>query len=110
MSFRGVGFEDLQGQNYWAFSEDLRLPLFDFLGAKFFDPLDAVIGFLTRYFDVRGGIYADVGSVWFNGAHPDVIHSVGYFFNAPTLFGVNFRFNQGFLGRKHIGIWLGYNW
>ncbi|MFH1262240.1 MAG: hypothetical protein V1495_02180 [Pseudomonadota bacterium] len=110
LSFRGVGFDELIGQNYWVVSEDLRLPIFDFLGGKFFDPLDQAIGFLIRYFDIRGGIYADVGSVWYNGTHPKVVHSVGYFVNAPTFLGLNFRLSQGFLGRKRIGIWLGYNW
>lgn len=110
MSFRGVSFDDLNGQNYWVFSEDLRLPVFDFIGAKFFDPIDSIFGFLTRYIDVRSGIYADVGSVWFNDEDIDVKHSVGYFINVPTVFGVIFRFNQGFLGEKDIGIWLGANW
>ncbi|MEZ4820570.1 MAG: hypothetical protein R3A45_12090 [Bdellovibrionota bacterium] len=48
--FRGVGFDDLQGQNYWVFSEDVRIPVFDFIGAKLFDPLDQMLGFLTPLF------------------------------------------------------------
>jgi hypothetical protein len=110
LSFRGVGFEDLRGQNYWVFSEDMRIPIFDFLGAKFFDPLDQVLGIFTRYFDVRGGIYADVGQVWFNHRHAPVIYSVGYFVNVPTIFGLQFRFDQGFAGEKGFDFWAGVNW
>ncbi|MCB0308821.1 MAG: PD40 domain-containing protein [Bdellovibrionales bacterium] len=110
ISFRGVGFDDLNGQNYWVFSEDLRLPVFDFVGAKFFDPVDQFLGLFTRFFDIRSGIYADIGQTWFNGESQKLRHSVGYFVNVPTLLGINFRFNQGFIGEKDIGIWLGTNW
>jgi hypothetical protein len=110
MSFRGIGFDDLNGQNYWTFSEDMRLPIFDFLGAKFFDPVDYILGLFTRYFDVRGGIYGDVGGAWFNNEKYDTIYSIGYFVNVPTIFGIQFRFNQGFAGKTGIGIWLGMNW
>ncbi len=110
ISFRGVDFDALEGQNYWVFSEDMRVPVFDFIGAKFFDPLDQVLGFFTRYFDVRGGIYGDVGSAWYNGDAIDVLYSIGYFVNIPTIFGLVFRFNQGFAGEKSFGFWLGYDW
>ncbi len=110
LSFRGVGFDEMEGQNYWVFSEDLRLPLFDFVGAKFFDPLDQFLGWLTRYFDVRGGIYTDVGAAWFNGEKHDVKYSVGYFVNVPTVLGLTFRWNQGFAGEDGIDFWIGYNW
>lgn len=110
MSFRGVGFDDIVGQNYWVFSEDIRLPIFDFVGAKFFDPLDYALGFFTRFFDVRAGLYADVGSAWFNGQDPDLLYSVGYFVNIPTAFGLIVRLNQGFLGEKKFGLWFGANW
>ena len=108
ISFRGVGFDDLEGTKYWVFSQDLRVPLLDFVGAKLPDPIDYAIGWLLRYFDVRGGIYGDVGSIWFDDH--DLIYSVGYFINIPTIFGLNFRFNQGIFGEDAIGIWLGVNW
>ncbi|MFH1016685.1 MAG: hypothetical protein V1798_00720 [Pseudomonadota bacterium] len=110
LSFRGVGFEELRGQNYWVFSEDMRIPLFDFLGAKLFDPLDQILGFFTRYFDVRGGIYTDVGQVWFNGKYAHPVYSVGYFVNVPTIFGLQFRFSQGFAGKTGFSFWAGVNW
>jgi hypothetical protein len=110
MSFRGVGFDDLVGQNYFVFSEDIRLPLFDFIGAKFFDPVDMVFGLFSRYFDVRAGIYGDVGATWMNGDETDLIYSVGYFVNVPTVFGLIVRLNQGFLGEKKFGLWFGTNW
>lgn len=110
MSFRGVGFDDLVGQNYWVFSEDIRLPVFDFIGAKFFDPVDMVLGYFTRYFDVRAGIYGDIGSTWMNSQNSDLIYSVGYFVNIPTAFGLIVRLNQGFLGEKKFGLWFGTNW
>lgn len=110
MSFRGVGFDDLVGQNYWVFSEDIRLPIFDFIGAKFFDPADMIFGLFTRYFDVRAGIYTDIGSTWMNNQDPDFIYSVGYFVNIPTVFGLIVRLNQGFAGRKNFGLWFGTNW
>ena len=110
LSFRGVGFDDLVGQNYWVFSEDIRLPVFDFVGAKLFDPLDYFLGIFTRYFDVRAGIYTDVGSTWMNKDDPNLIYSVGYFVNIPTIFGFIVRLNQGFLGEKNFGFWFGSNW
>lgn len=110
MTFRGVGFDDLIGQNYWVFSEDIRLPVFDFIGAKFFDPVDMVLGYFTRYFDVRAGIYGDVGATWMNGQETDTIYSVGYFVNIPTAFGLLVRLNQGFIGEKKFGLWFGTNW
>lgn len=110
ISFRGVGFDDLIGQNYWVFSEDMRVPIFDFIGAKFFDPVDSVLGFFSRYFDVRAGIYTDVGATWMNEDDPDLKYSVGYFVNIPTLFGLIVRLNQGFLGEKKFGLWFGTNW
>jgi hypothetical protein len=110
ISFRGFGFDELEGQNYWAASEDMRVPLFDIVGAKFFDPLDQVLGFFTRYFDIRGGIYGDVGSAWYNEEEFEVEYSLGYFFNVPTVFGLVFRFSQGFLGGDAINIWFGGNW
>jgi len=110
ISFRGIGFDDLQGQNYWILSEDMRVPVFDFIGAKFFDPVDQFLGAFTRFFDIRSGIYADVGESWFNHKPRDLLYSVGYFVNIPTLLGFNFRFNQGFIGEKKIGIWIGSNW
>ncbi|HLG18576.1 MAG TPA: hypothetical protein VI895_02025 [Bdellovibrionota bacterium] len=110
VSFRGFGFDDLEGQNYWVASEDLRVPIFDILGAKFFDPLDQVFGFFTRYFDIRGGIYGDVGAAWYNEDKMDIDYSVGYFVNVPTIFGLVFRFSQGFLGGDSINIWFGVNW
>lgn len=110
VSFRGVGFDDLIGQNYWVFSEDIRLPVFDFVGAKFFDPLDMVFGYFTRYFDVRAGIYGDVGATWMNEEESDVKYSIGYFVNIPTAFGLIVRLNQGFAGEKKFGLWFGTNW
>lgn len=110
MSFRGVGFDDLVGQNYWVFSEDIRIPLFDFIGAKFFDPVDMVLGFFSRYFDVRAGVYGDVGATWMNGDDTDLKYSVGYFVNVPTSFGLIVRLNQGFIGEKKFGLWFGTNW
>lgn len=110
MSFRGVGFDDLIGQNYWVFSEDIRLPVFDFIGAKFFDPADMVFGYFTRYFDVRAGVYGDFGSTWMNGDESDFIYSIGYFVNIPTAFGLIVRLNQGFIGEKKFGLWFGTNW
>ncbi|MCB0271549.1 MAG: hypothetical protein KDD46_00890 [Bdellovibrionales bacterium] len=109
-SFRGVGFDDLEGQNYWVFSEDMRIPVFDFIGAKLFDPLDQMLGFLTRYFDVRSGIYADVGAVWNNVDPADMKYSVGYFINIPTVFGLMIRLHDGLWGEKKFGVWIGTNW
>ncbi|MEZ4703884.1 MAG: hypothetical protein R3A11_01565 [Bdellovibrionota bacterium] len=110
VTFRGIPFEDLAGQNYWVASQDLRLPVFDFIGAKFFDPLDQALGFLTRFFDVRSGLYVDVGSAWSNSDDMTIDHSFGYFVNVPTTFGLIFRFNQGLVGRKSLGFWIGTNW
>ena len=109
-SFRGVGLDDIEGQNYWVYSGDLRIPVFDFLGAKFFDPVDRFLGIFTRYFDVRSGIYADLGSLWFNGQDDRFIHSVGFFVNTPTLFGIIFRFSKGFQGETGSNFWFGFNW
>lgn len=110
VSFRGVGFDDLQGNNYWVFSEDLRIPIFDVMGAKLPDPVDRVLGYFTRFFDVRGGFYGDTGAVWLEDAPYDPLYSIGYFFNIPTIFNLNFRFNQGLFGEDGIDIWLGSNW
>ncbi|MCB0326723.1 MAG: hypothetical protein KDD52_03805, partial [Bdellovibrionales bacterium] len=110
ITFRGLPFEDLAGQNYWVLSQDVRLPVFDFIGAKLFDPLDQVFGFLTRFFDVRSGVYTDVGDAWNNDEDMDVRYSFGYFVNIPTSFGIIFRFNQGLLGEKSLGFWIGTNW
>jgi len=109
-SFRGVAFDDFFGQNYWVFSEDVRIPIFDFVGAKFFDPLDQVLGFFTRYFDVRGGMYADMGSVWDNSGAHDFKYSVGYFINIPTALGVTIRLHDGLWGEDKFGLWIGTNW
>src|SRR5262249_24399876 len=68
LSFRGVDFDDMFGNSYWVFSEDLRIPLFDVIGGKLPDPIDDYVGFFMRYFDVRGGIYADVGAAWLEDA------------------------------------------
>jgi hypothetical protein len=110
MTFRGVGFDDLIGQNYWVWSEDVRIPVFDFFGGKFFDPLDQMLGYLTRFFDVRAGLYSDVGAVWNNNDPHEVDYSIGYFVNVPTIFGLVIRFNKGVLGEDDFGFWIGTNW
>ncbi|HMQ10868.1 MAG TPA: hypothetical protein PKC21_00840 [Oligoflexia bacterium] len=110
ISFRGVNFDDLQGQNYAIFSEDVRLPLFDFIGAKFFDPLDSFVGFLTRFFDVRTGAFIDVGDVWYNNEDFELMYASGFFANVPSLLGVNLRFHYSVWGKQGFGFWIGSNW
>src|SRR5262249_41622048 len=110
LSFRGVDFDDLFGNTYWVFSEDLRIPLFDVIGGKLPDPVDSFLGFLFRYFDVRGGLYFDIVAVWLESASYDNIYSVGYFFNIPTPLGLNFRFSDGVFGKDTMTIWVGANW
>lgn len=110
LSFRGVNFDDLQGQNYAIFSEDIRLPLFDFIGAKFFDPLDSFVGFLTRFFDVRTGAFIDIGDVWYNDEDFEIMYASGFFANVPSLLGVNLRFHYSVWGEQGFGFWIGSNW
>ncbi len=110
ISFRGVGFDELDGNQYWVFSQDVRIPILDFVGARVAGPADAFLGLLLRYFDLRGGPYVDVGAVWLEDEDYDQIYSVGYFFSVPTIFGLNFRFSQGLFGEDGINIWLGASW
>ena len=112
ISFRGVPFDGLEGNNYWVFSEDFRIPLFDILGAKLPDPVDGAIGPFFRFFDVRGGLYFDVGQVWFNKNDKldQILYSFGTFINSPTIFGMTLRFSKGLVGQKGFNFWFGYNW
>lgn len=110
LSFRGVGFDSLKGQNYWIFSEDLRLPVFDFIGAQWFDPVDQFLGIFTRYFDIRAGLYFDVGGAWKNNQNYETLYSLGWFVSVPTMLGINLRFHQGFMGEERFGFWIGANW
>ena len=112
ISFRGVPFDGLEGNNYWVVSEDLRLPYFDVLGAKLPDPVDMVLGPFFRFFDVRGGLYFDIGQVWFK-KHDDISkikYSFGIFANIPTIFAMTLRFSKGLVGQKGYNFWFGYNW
>jgi Tol biopolymer transport system component len=112
ISFRGVPFDGLECNNYWVFSEDLRIPFFDILGGKLPDPVDSAIGPFFRFFDVRGGLYLDMGQVWFNKFDDieNILYSFGMFINTPTLFGMTLRFSKGFLGQSGFNFWFGYNW
>jgi len=91
----------------------------DFVGAKLSGPLDGAFQFFLRYVDIRGGLYNDVGDMWYPEGTPPVFlghngmklkHSAGYFFNVPTIFGINLRFSKGLFGKKGFDFWFGYNW
>lgn len=112
ISFRGVPFDGLEGNNYWVFSEDLRIPLFDFIGAFLPDPVDSAIGPFFKFFDVRGGLYLDIGQVWFNKKDDldEILYSFGFFVNSPTIFGLTLRFSKGLVGESGFNFWFGYNW
>lgn len=107
MSMRGVPFDGLYGQNYAVGNLDLRLPIFEAVGA-------AVAG--TQYlspfftaFDVRAGPYLDGAVVGFNGQKPEFFYSAGYDVNAICFGSVILRYNKGLYGKKDWNFWLGYN-
>lgn len=117
-TFRGVSLFSQAGNAYVLQSAELRFPVFDVAGAKISGPIDEVFWFITRYMDVRGGLYNDIGDIWWDRKFPysnhkefKLQHSAGIFINVPTVFGVNLRFSKDLFGKKkNWDFWLGYNW
>lgn len=117
-AFRGMPFLGVYGNNYILASADLRVPIFDFIGAQISGPANYVLWPFTRAFDVQSGIYIDAGNAWYNKGQtpyagesafiPD--YSAGYFINVPTVLGLTLRFSQGVYGQKGGSFWIGYNW
>jgi|GEM_PF-2372953 len=116
-TFRGIPMFSQAGNAYALQSTDLRIPVIDAIGAVFSGPVGEAFVPLTLYMDVRGGIYNDMGDIWytknplFDGhTKPALQQSAGVFLNIPTALGFNLRFNKGFMGKKGWNLWLGYNW
>ena len=117
-TFRGVPLFSQSGNAYALNSSELRFPMLDLVGAKISGPVDEAFQYLIRYFDVRGGLYNDVGDIWHTkksvfGQEREkfkIQQSAGIFVNVPTAFGLNLRFNKGYVGEKGWNFWLGYNW
>ena len=107
MSMRGVPFDGLYGQNYAVGNLDLRLPIFEAVGA-------VVAGTnrlspLFTAFDIRAGPYLDGAVVSFNGQKPELFYSAGYDINAICFGSMILRYNKGLYGKKDWNFWLGYN-
>lgn len=117
-AFRGMPFLKVYGNNYILGSIDLRIPLFDFIGAQTSGPSKYVLWPFMQFMDVQNGIYIDGGNAWYNKGQtpysgndafvPD--YSAGYFINVPTAFGLTLRFSRGVYGQKGSTFWIGYNW
>ncbi len=119
-TLRGIPLFSQSGNSYVLQSSDLRIPIFDVIGAQLSGPLDSWLMPVTRLIDVRGGIYNDIGDLWCLDETPrfyrddhygfKMQYSTGVFLNAPTLLGINLRYNKSLWGKKGWNFWLGYNW
>ena len=116
-TMRGIPLFSEAGNAYAMQSTELRFPILNAAGAVFSGPIGEAFAPLTVYMDIRGGIYHDIGDMWylndprFNGHQGMKIEQgAGYFINIPTAFGLTLRYNKGFYGRKDWNFWLGYNW
>lgn len=117
-TFRGIPLFSQTGTNYVLQSIDLRIPIFDIIGARVSGPVDEALRYVTVYPDVRGGFYNDLGDMWYEkdsllpDGHIDfrLQRSTGYFINIPTAFGLIIRFNKGFSGNYGWNIWINQNW
>ncbi|MDE2001868.1 MAG: hypothetical protein KGI60_04885, partial [Patescibacteria group bacterium] len=116
-TFRGITNFSQAGTVYAMQSTEIRIPILDAAGAVLSGPVGHGFAPLTVYFDIRGGVYNDIGDMWYDGdpvfdGHRGFHYqeSAGYFINIPTMFGVNLRMNKGFYGKKDWNFWLGYNW
>ena len=116
-SFRGIPLFSQAGDTYLMQSTELRFPILNAVGAIFSGPFGEALGPLTLFMDIRGGLYHDVGDMWyaksplFDGHQGFKLQqSAGYFVNVPTILGINVRFNKGLYGKQDWNFWLGYNW
>jgi len=117
-TFRGTGFDDQLGDTYILQSSDLRVPLLDVVGTRMSGVMGDIFTPLTVYFDVRGGMYHDIGDIWYSKDNVfgtlkrsyQTQQSAGIFINVPTPFGINFRITHGLWYMKRTTFWLGYNW
>ncbi len=116
-TFRGIPLFSQAGNAYAMQSTELRVPILNAVGAVFSGPIGEGFAPLTVFMDVRGGVYHDIGDIWylknplFDGHQKfQLQQSAGYFVNVPTIFGLNARFNKGFYGKQDWNFWLGYNW
>ena len=117
-AFRGMPFLGVYGNNYILGSADLRVPLFDFIGAQTSGPSKHALWPFMQFIDIQSGVYIDGGNAWYNKGQtpyggddafvPD--YSAGYFLNVPTAFGLTLRFSRGVYGQKGSTFWIGYNW
>ena len=116
-SFRGIPLFSQAGDTYLMQSTELRVPILNAAGAIFSGPLGEAFAPMTLFMDIRGGLYHDIGDMWyiksplFDGHRGFKLQqSAGYFINVPTILGINARFNKGFYGKQDWNFWLGYNW
>lgn len=123
-TMRGISLFSQSGNSYVLQSAEIRIPIFDFAGAQVSGPVDKYTWPLTKFIDIRGGIYSDVGDLWYTSDqrfwyfsdHKDfkLQHSIGYFLNVPLIIGYgsgfNIRFNQGLFGNNGWNFWLSYDW
>lgn len=124
-TMRGIPIFSQSGNSYVLQSSELRVPIFDIIGAQMSGFPEKVFGMLIKYVDVRGGIYNDVGDIWYRnnaqfsqffGDHKgfDLQYSTGYFLNVPLWFvgsrGFNLRYNKGMYGNKDWNAWLSLDW
>lgn len=116
-TMRGIPLFSEAGNAYAMQTTELRFPILNAAGALFSGPVGEAFAPLTIYMDIRGGIYHDVGDMWyydtprFSGHQGmKVEQGAGYFVNVPTALGLQLRFNKGFYGRQGWNFWLGYNW
>lgn len=116
-TMRGIPIFSEAGNTYALQSTEFRVPILNAAGAVFSGPVGEAFAPLTVFMDIRGGLYHDVGDMWYSGeprfsGHQgmNVQQSAGYFVNVPTAIGLQLRFNKGFYGRQGWNFWLGYNW
>jgi hypothetical protein len=116
-TMRGIPLFSEAGNAYAMQTTELRFPILNAAGALFSGPVGEAFAPLTIYMDIRGGVYHDIGDMWyvhtprFSGHQGmNIQKSAGYFVNVPTALGLTLRFNKGFYGRKDWNFWLGYNW
>ena len=113
-SFRGIPLFSQSGNSYVLQSSEFRIPILDAIGAVFSGPIGEGFSPLTVYMDVRGGLYNDIGDIWYAKTPVYEGHknfkfqqSAGVFVNIPTFFGLNVRFSKGYVGKKGYTFWIG---
>ncbi|MBI3046260.1 MAG: collagenase [Candidatus Harrisonbacteria bacterium] len=117
-TFRGIPLFSQAGNSYLMQSTELRFPILNAAGAVISGPIGEAFAPLTVYLDIRGGLYHDIGDMWFDKTSPFIEghrglkleQSAGYFINIPTALGLNARFSKGLYGKQDWNFWLGYNW